>query len=128
MAFAIRSQTSSSVSVTRPRAAQLPHPSLSLCFFEPRMPGFLRPFARRFPGPASIVRALLRTPMFVDAPLRLYAATCHFGWAEDVIYAPPDAQPIMTPCTAHHSSKALRAPSRTPHAVPRPHRGVPVPH
>jgi len=36
------------------------------------------------PGPASIVRALLRTPTFVDAPLRLYAAACHFGWAEDV--------------------------------------------
>lgn len=35
------------------------------------------------PGPASIVRALLRTPTFVDAPLRLYAAACHFGWAED---------------------------------------------
>ncbi|KAI0290390.1 hypothetical protein B0F90DRAFT_1672008 [Multifurca ochricompacta] len=35
------------------------------------------------PGPASIVRALLRTPAFTDAPLRLYAAACHFGWAED---------------------------------------------
>ncbi len=34
------------------------------------------------PGPASIVRALLRTPVFADAPLRLYAAACHFGWAE----------------------------------------------
>ncbi|KAI9510078.1 hypothetical protein F5148DRAFT_1274928 [Russula earlei] len=36
------------------------------------------------PGPASIVRALLRTPAFADEPLRLYAAACHFGWAEDV--------------------------------------------
>jgi hypothetical protein len=36
------------------------------------------------PGPASIVRALLRTPAFADAPLRLYAAACHFGWAEDI--------------------------------------------
>jgi hypothetical protein len=35
------------------------------------------------PGPASIVRALLRTPAFSDEPLRLYAAACHFGWAED---------------------------------------------
>ena len=35
------------------------------------------------PGPASIVRALLRTPAFVDEPLRLYAAACHFSWAED---------------------------------------------
>ena len=35
------------------------------------------------PGPASIVRALLRTPAFADAPLRLYAAACHFGWADD---------------------------------------------
>jgi len=35
------------------------------------------------PGPASIVRALLRTPAFADEPLRLYAAACHFGWAED---------------------------------------------
>src|SRR6266702_2842698 len=35
------------------------------------------------PGPASIVRALLRTPVFADAPLRLYAAACHFGWADD---------------------------------------------
>lgn len=35
------------------------------------------------PGPASILRALLRTPTFVDAPLRLYAAACHFGWGED---------------------------------------------
>ncbi len=35
------------------------------------------------PGPASIVRALLRTPTFADAPLRLYAAACHFGWVED---------------------------------------------
>jgi hypothetical protein len=34
-------------------------------------------------GPASIMRALLRTPTFTDAPLRLYAAACHFGWAED---------------------------------------------
>jgi BTB/POZ domain len=36
------------------------------------------------PGPASIIRALLRTPTFVDAPLRLYASACHFGWGEDV--------------------------------------------
>jgi hypothetical protein len=36
------------------------------------------------PGPASIVRALLRTHTFADAPLRLYAAACHFGWAEDM--------------------------------------------
>jgi len=35
------------------------------------------------PGPASIVRALLRTPAFADAPLRLYAAACHFGWTDD---------------------------------------------
>ncbi len=35
------------------------------------------------PGPASIMRALLRAPTFTDAPLRLYAAACHFGWAED---------------------------------------------
>jgi hypothetical protein len=35
------------------------------------------------PGPASIVRALLRTPAFADAPLRLYAAACHFGWSDD---------------------------------------------
>ncbi|KAF8256611.1 hypothetical protein EI94DRAFT_1764680 [Lactarius quietus] len=35
------------------------------------------------PGPASIVRALLRTPVFADAPLRLYAAACHFGWTDD---------------------------------------------
>ncbi|KAF8482474.1 hypothetical protein DFH94DRAFT_727332 [Russula ochroleuca] len=35
------------------------------------------------PGPASIVRALLRTPTFVDAPLRLYASACHFGWGEE---------------------------------------------
>lgn len=35
------------------------------------------------PGPASIMRALLRTPTFVDAPLRLYASACHFGWGED---------------------------------------------
>ena len=35
------------------------------------------------PGPASIIRALLRTPTFADEPLRLYAAACHFGWAED---------------------------------------------
>ena len=35
------------------------------------------------PGPASILRALLRAPTFTDAPLRLYAAACHFGWAED---------------------------------------------
>jgi hypothetical protein len=35
------------------------------------------------PGPASIVRALLRTPTFSDAPLRLYAAACHFGWTDD---------------------------------------------
>ncbi|KAI0248206.1 hypothetical protein BJV78DRAFT_1379488 [Lactifluus subvellereus] len=34
-------------------------------------------------GPSSIIRALLRTPVFVDAPLRLYAAACHFGWTED---------------------------------------------
>ena len=35
------------------------------------------------PGPASIVRALLRTPAFADGALRLYAAACHFGRAED---------------------------------------------
>jgi hypothetical protein len=35
------------------------------------------------PGPASIMRALLRAPTFTDAPIRLYAAACHFGWAED---------------------------------------------
>jgi len=35
------------------------------------------------PGPASIMRALMRTPTFTDAPIRLYAAACHFGWAED---------------------------------------------
>lgn len=35
------------------------------------------------PGPASIMRALLRAPTFTDAPLRLYASACHFGWAED---------------------------------------------
>ena len=35
------------------------------------------------PGPASIMRALLRSPSFTDTPLRLYAAACHFGWAED---------------------------------------------
>jgi hypothetical protein len=35
------------------------------------------------PGPASIMRALLRSPSFTDSPLRLYAAACHFGWAED---------------------------------------------
>ncbi|KAH9993493.1 hypothetical protein BJV74DRAFT_833070 [Russula compacta] len=35
------------------------------------------------PGPASIIRALLRTPAFAGAPIRLYAAACHFGWAED---------------------------------------------
>jgi len=35
------------------------------------------------PGPASIVRALLRTTAFASEPLRLYAAACHFGWAED---------------------------------------------
>ena len=35
------------------------------------------------PGPASIVRALLRTPTFTNEPLRLYAAASHFGWAED---------------------------------------------
>jgi hypothetical protein len=41
------------------------------------------------PGPASIVRALLRTPAFSDEPLRLYAAACHFGWAEDARTASP---------------------------------------
>ena len=34
-------------------------------------------------GPSSIIRALFRTPAFTDAPLRLYAAACHFGWTED---------------------------------------------
>jgi BTB/POZ domain len=34
-------------------------------------------------GPSSIIRALLRTQAFADAPLRLYAAACHFGWTED---------------------------------------------
>jgi hypothetical protein len=35
------------------------------------------------PCPASIMHALLRTPVFADEPLRRYAAACHFGWAED---------------------------------------------
>ncbi|TFY63387.1 hypothetical protein EVG20_g6331, partial [Dentipellis fragilis] len=32
------------------------------------------------PGPQSIVRALLRTKPFLDAPLRLYAAACRYEW------------------------------------------------
>ncbi|KAI0055747.1 hypothetical protein BV25DRAFT_1921545 [Artomyces pyxidatus] len=35
------------------------------------------------PGPQSIVRALLRTPPFLDVPLRLYAAACRYGWASE---------------------------------------------
>src|SRR5260370_2920658 len=50
------------------------------------------------PGPASIVRALLRTPTFVDAPLRLYAAACHFAWPEDV---PPASPSSLTPTRFH---------------------------
>jgi len=34
-------------------------------------------------GPALIACALLCLPMFVDKPLWLYAAVCHFSWAED---------------------------------------------
>ena len=32
------------------------------------------------PGPTSIVHM----PVFVNKPLRLYTAACHFGWAEDM--------------------------------------------
>ncbi|KAI0047466.1 hypothetical protein FA95DRAFT_1559090 [Auriscalpium vulgare] len=35
------------------------------------------------PGPQSIVRALVRTPPFLDTPLRLYAAACRYGWAAE---------------------------------------------
>jgi len=35
------------------------------------------------PGPLSIVRALLRTPPFLDEPLRLFAAACRYGWAAE---------------------------------------------
>src|SRR5712671_1444849 len=52
------------------------------------------------PGPASIVRALLRTPVFADEPLRLYAAACHFGWAEDVRTASTRSLSV----DLHHSS------------------------
>ncbi len=59
------------------------------------------------PGPASIVRALLRTPTFVDAPLRLYAAACHFGWAEDPRAAPTRSL-TLNRCTSYHSSACAR--------------------
>ena len=32
------------------------------------------------PGPVSIIRALLRTPPFLEAPLHLYATACRWGW------------------------------------------------
>jgi len=32
------------------------------------------------PGPTSIVHM----PTFINKPLQLYAAACHFGWAEDM--------------------------------------------
>lgn len=77
------------------------------------------------PGPASIVRALLRTPAFADAPLRLYAAACHFGWSDDAraastrsllldLYAPAHRAALLRLRTAdllalfelHHTRRA----------------------
>ncbi|KAH9044195.1 hypothetical protein EDB84DRAFT_1559050 [Lactarius hengduanensis] len=87
------------------------------------------------PGPASIVRALLRTPVFADAPLRLYAAACHFGWADDAraastrslvldLHAPDHRAALMRLRTAdllalfelHHTRRA-RSETHPPHAA-----------
>jgi hypothetical protein len=56
------------------------------------------------PGPASIVRALLRTTTFAAAPLRLYAAACHFGWAEDMRAASTRSLTLNLFDPAHRSS------------------------
>ena len=56
------------------------------------------------PGPASIVRALLRTPTFTDAPLRLYASACHFGWAEDARAASTRSLTLNLYDSAHKQS------------------------
>ena len=67
------------------------------------------------PGPASTVRALLRTPAFSDAPLHLYATACHFqlcGQCTRNVYTlarprPPRPHP---PCRVF-SASALRTSS-----------------
>jgi hypothetical protein len=56
------------------------------------------------PGPASIMRALLRAPTFTDAPLRLYAAACHFGWAEDARAASTRSLTLNLYDSVHKSS------------------------
>ncbi|KAI0259032.1 hypothetical protein BC834DRAFT_926367 [Gloeopeniophorella convolvens] len=56
------------------------------------------------PGPASIVRALLRTPAFLDAPLRLYAAACHFGWADDARLASARSLTLDLHAPAHRGA------------------------
>jgi hypothetical protein len=56
------------------------------------------------PGPASIMRALLRAPTFTDAPLRLYAAACHFGWAEDARTASTRSLTLNLYDSVHKSS------------------------
>ena len=66
------------------------------------------------PGPASIVRALLRTPAFADAPLRLYAAACHFGWADDA-RAASTASLVLDLHAPTHRAALLRL--RTPHLL-----------
>ncbi|KAI9442679.1 hypothetical protein H4582DRAFT_1930084 [Lactarius indigo] len=58
------------------------------------------------PGPASIVRALLRTPVFADAPLRLYAAACHFGWADDARAASTRSLDLLALFELHHTRRA----------------------
>ena len=56
------------------------------------------------PGPASIVRALLRTPAFADAPLRLYAAACHFGWTDDARAASTQSLVLDLHAPTHRTS------------------------
>lgn len=39
------------------------------------------------PGPISIIRMLVMTPLLLNQPLRLYAVACRFGWEEEAKYA-----------------------------------------
>ncbi|KAJ7753046.1 hypothetical protein DFH07DRAFT_824476 [Mycena maculata] len=35
------------------------------------------------PGPLSVVRTAITSPLFADEPLRVYVLTTHFGWEEE---------------------------------------------
>ncbi|KAF8126228.1 hypothetical protein K438DRAFT_1685670 [Mycena galopus ATCC 62051] len=35
------------------------------------------------PGPLSVIRTAIMSPMFADDPLRVYVLTTHFGWVEE---------------------------------------------